>query len=52
MIANNYFFGIIPFEVGIIILAGIVLMIMSYVKDFREKNRICENCQNQIVKHK
>ena len=48
MIVNNYFFDIIPFEVGIIILAGIVMCIVSVINDIREKNKLCKNCQKEI----
>lgn len=48
MIVNNYFFGIIPFEVGIIVLAGIVMCIVSVINNIREKNKLCKSCQKEI----
>jgi len=52
MINSKLFFDLIPFEIGIIILAGIVMMILMTIKDIKEKNKLCQKCQNEIKNHK
>ena len=45
---EKIFFDLIPYEIGIIILAGFVMMILITIRDIKEKNKICQKCQNEI----
>jgi prolipoprotein diacylglyceryltransferase len=49
---ESVFFDLIPYEVGIIILAGFVMMVLLTIKNIKDKNKICQRCQNEIENHK
>ena len=58
--SDKVFFDLIPYEIGILILAGFVMMILLTIKDVilltikdvKEKNKICQKCQNEIKNHR
>ena len=49
---STVFFNLVPFEVGIIILAGFVMWILQIIGDIRKKNKLCQRCQVEIKNHR
>ncbi len=52
MTTNTIFFNLVPFEVGIIILAGFVMILIQVIGDIKKKNKLCQKCQVEINDHR